>query len=133
MSRQSSGSNCRARRVESTRSQNSTVSCRRSASGTCGVATDGAVWTACAVRRVGRGLCLGEARSGLRRRRAPSPDQDSALLVTGQLFGRDDFVFQVFEVVVVQVEAAFEGPVRHPPLTPEQVKHLGQEFIKGHD
>ena len=85
------------------------------------------------MRRVGRGLRLGEARSGLRRRRVPSPDQDSALLVTGQLFGRDDFVFQVFEVVVVQVEPAFEGPVRHPPLTPEQVKHLGQELIKGHD
>src|SRR5438132_9529421 len=85
------------------------------------------------MRRIGCSLRVGEARSGLRRRRAPSPDQDSALLITGQLFGHDDFVFQVFEVIVVQVEPTLEGSVRHPPLTLEQVKHLGQELVKGHD
>ena len=37
----------------------------------------------------------------MRRFRATGPDQDSALLIYGELFGRNDFVFEIFEIVVI--------------------------------
>src|SRR5439155_23792857 len=37
-----------------------------------------------------------------------------------------------FEVVLVEVEAALERPIRHPPFAPQQFKHLGQDLVKRH-
>ena len=51
-------------------------------------------------------------------RSVTSPDQHGAIFIHCKLFGPDDFGFQVFQVVLVEVEAAFECPVGHPPFTP---------------
>src|SRR5215467_14230277 len=81
------------------------------------------------VRQWGALLVTDERRG---HRRIPGPDQHSASLVHGELFGLDDFSFEVFEVVLVEVEAALERPIRHPPVAPQQVKHPGQDLVKRH-
>src|SRR5262249_5228620 len=44
----------------------------------------------------------------------------------------DDFSLQVFKVVLVEVKATLERPIRHPPIAPQQVQHLGQDLVKRH-
>jgi hypothetical protein len=44
----------------------------------------------------------------------------------------NQFLFQVVEVVVVNVKPSFQRPIGHPPLALEQVENLGEEVIEGH-
>ena len=37
-----------------------------------------------------------------------------------------------FEVLLVEVEAALERPIRYSSFVPEQLKDLGQDLVKGH-
>src|SRR5262249_2042554 len=62
----------------------------------------------------------------------PAPDQHGTVLIHSELLGLDDLSFKVFEIVLVEVEAALQRPIRHPPVAPQQVKHLGQELVKRH-
>ena len=81
--------------MESTRSQNITVSWRRSASGV-GGATGAA--SPCAGETSGvAGSGTGEAVARCAGR-PTSPDQHSALFIHGQLFGVDQVFFEVFQV-----------------------------------
>jgi hypothetical protein len=61
-----------------------------------------------------------------------SPDQHFTVLIDGEPFRIDDFSFQIVEVRVIEIESALEGTVRQPLLTLQQLKDLGQEFIKRH-
>src|SRR5262245_37692493 len=44
----------------------------------------------------------------------------------------DEFVLQVFEILVVQIEPAFERSVRDTLFPLEQDEDLGEHFIEGH-
>ena len=80
-------------------------------------------------RKDGVGLCLDGRRW---RPRCPSPDQDVPSLVAGKFLCFDEFGFEVFEVLIIEVEASFEGPIRDAPLALEHVNHTGQDFVKRH-
>jgi hypothetical protein len=41
-----------------------------------------------------------------------SPDQYRAFFIHGKSFGFDQFVFEVFEILVIEVKAAFQGSIR---------------------
>src|SRR5215831_3430626 len=85
-----------------------TVSCRRSASGGEGAEERGyCLWVTC-------------------------PDQYGAFFVRGKSFGFDHFVFEVFEIFVIEVEASFQGAIRDPFFPLEQFEDLGEHLIEGH-
>jgi hypothetical protein len=44
----------------------------------------------------------------------------------------DDFGLDVFEVLVIQGKAAFEGAIGKPLFLLEQLQDLGQELVKVH-
>jgi hypothetical protein len=83
-------------------------------------------------RRVGElgALLVADRRRGCCR--SPTPDQHDTILVNRELFGLDDFGLQVFEVLLVQIDASPDSPVRYPPVVPEQFKHLGQDLVERH-
>src|SRR5439155_8711418 len=58
--------------------------------------------------------------------------QPSASLIDNLRRGEKDFVFQVFEVVVIEVKTSFEGTIGYPSLAFEEVNDLGKNFIEGH-
>ena len=93
--------------VESTTSQNITVSCLHSASAV-GGATEGLALSRRDVRRSrqrnwrGGCPCAG---------RPTCPDEHSAVLIHCQLFGVDHVLFEVFQDLVVELEPALECPV----------------------
>jgi hypothetical protein len=45
----------------------------------------------------------------------------------------DQFFLQVFEVVVIQSEAALQRPVGYPPLALEELNNLLQNVIERHN
>jgi acyl-CoA thioesterase FadM len=42
------------------------------------------------------------------------------------------FVLEVFEVVVVNVKPSLQRPIRHPPLALEQIEDWGEDVIEDH-
>jgi hypothetical protein len=56
--------------------------------------------------------------------RATRPYQHFTVFVDGQALGLDELGFQVLQVLVVKVEAAFERTIGSPPLALEQLEHL---------
>ena len=44
-------------------------------------------------------------------RRAPPPDQDFPVLIVRYLFGVDQFRFQIFQILIIQLEAPFQRAV----------------------
>jgi hypothetical protein len=61
-----------------------------------------------------------------------SPDQYRAFFVHRQSFGFDQFVFEVFEILVIEGKPSFQGSIRDPFLPLEQFKDLGENVIEGH-
>jgi hypothetical protein len=61
-----------------------------------------------------------------------NPHQPSTTLIDYLRSGEKDFVFQVVEVVVIEVTASLEGTIGYPSLAFEQFKDLGEHFIEGH-
>jgi hypothetical protein len=47
------------------------------------------------------------------------PHEDTILFIHRQMLGVDKFVFHIFQVVVIQIEAAFQCPVRDTLLSLE--------------
>jgi hypothetical protein len=66
------------------------------------------------------------------RARLPNPHQPSASLIDNLRRGEQDFVFQVFEIVVIDVKASFQRTIGHTSLTFEQCEYLVEDFIEGH-
>ena len=60
------------------------------------------------------------------------PDQHLAVLVHGQALGLDEFVLQVFQVVVIELELPLERAVGHAPLALEQLVYLRQDLLERH-
>jgi hypothetical protein len=44
----------------------------------------------------------------------------------------EDFILQVVEVVVIEVEASFQRTIGYTSLTFKQFECLGEDFIEGH-
>ena len=100
--------------MESTRSQNITVSWRRSASGGREVTSGDAGldrWLSPGQKALWS--CLVEAETVFR---GPcdiaGPYQDTVFLVYRQLFGVDEFVFHRFKEVVIKLEAHLQSAIR---------------------
>jgi len=66
------------------------------------------------------------------RARFPNPHQPSASFIDNLRRGEQDFVFQVVEIVVIEVKSSLEGTIRYPPLAFQEVDNLGEHLIKGH-
>src|SRR4029453_15524058 len=65
-------------------------------------------------------------------RNVAGPDQDSAVLVHGHTLRLDDFVFQILQAGIVEVELPLGGVIRPAfPLAP-QLQDLMQHGIKVH-
>src|SRR2546422_9770656 len=62
----------------------------------------------------------------------PSPDQNSAILVSREALGMDNFFLEVFDVVVINRKASLECPIRHPSLTLEERNDLFENVVKCH-
>jgi hypothetical protein len=60
------------------------------------------------------------------------PDQHSAVFIDCYPFGIDEVCLEIFDVLVVQCEAALQHTIRHPPLALQQLPHLDQGLLKGH-
>jgi hypothetical protein len=54
-----------------------------------------------------------------------SPDQHSVILIQRDVLGVDELVLQRVKIRVVEVEPDFQCPVRHPPLSLEELADLG--------
>src|SRR5882724_4861962 len=84
-----------------------------------------------------RHVCEGGTRlllAGRRRCRwSPGPDQDFVLLVDGHPLGVNEFGLEILQVLVVEVEAAFERPIGDPSLALEQIAGLGEDLVECHD
>jgi hypothetical protein len=61
-----------------------------------------------------------------------NPHQPSAALIDYLRSGEQDFVFQVVEVVVIEVKASLEGTIGYSSLAFEEIDDLGKNFIEGH-
>jgi hypothetical protein len=60
------------------------------------------------------------------------PHQHRPVLVYRKPFGFNNFVFEVFEILVIEVETPLHGTIRDSFLPLEQCKYLGEDFIEGH-
>jgi hypothetical protein len=45
---------------------------------------------------------------------------------------KENFSFQVFQVLLIEVKSSLEGTIGDPPLAFEQVDNLGENLIEGH-
>src|SRR5262245_53982961 len=62
----------------------------------------------------------------------PRPDQEATVLISRELLGLDEFLFEGFEGLLIQVELELQCPVGHAlPLT-EQGNHLIEDGVKVH-
>jgi hypothetical protein len=69
--------------------------------------------------------CLGSGWDGLWQRSCIAcPDEDAALLIHRQAFRVYHFLFEAFEIRVIQVETQLEGEIREALFTCEQVDNL---------
>src|SRR5262245_5670557 len=74
--------------------------------------------------RKGTGVWRGFVSSG--------PHQHLAVLIGGDAPREYDFGSEIFEVIVVEIEAALERPVGDPALTLEKFEDLGQQLLERH-
>jgi hypothetical protein len=63
--------------------------------------------------------------------RCASPHETSALVIAHWVHVKE-FILQIVEVVVIEVEASFQRTVGYPSLAFEQCEYLGEDFIEGH-
>jgi hypothetical protein len=63
---------------------------------------------------------------------ATRPNQNFAVFVHGETLGLDDLHFQVFEVVIIEREAALQGAIGDAPLAPGKVEDLGEDLVEYH-
>jgi hypothetical protein len=86
--------------------------------------------------RVGqRGLGLHRRRSGsggCGRHRVARPDQDIASLIDRQALALDEFVLQIFQGRVVELELSLEGAVGQASATLEHGHRVVENLLKGH-
>ena len=47
--------------------------------------------------------------------------------------GKQNFFPQVREILIIHVEATFDGPIRDPPLALDKCEDLLQQLVKIHD
>src|SRR5437870_2318412 len=66
------------------------------------------------------------------RRSTPHPDQDFAILVNSESLALNDFVLQILEVGVIQIELPFEGAIGHTATALEHCDGLVQKLLKCH-
>jgi hypothetical protein len=59
------------------------------------------------------------------------PHETSTLVVSHGMHV-EEFILQVVEVVVIEVEASFQRTIRYPSLAFEEVDDLGKNVIEGH-
>ena len=71
----------------------------------------------------------GQALGGLR---ATRPDQDSTVLIDGEPLALDEFVLEILQIVVVEVELALERAIGHAPTALEHGDRLVEDLLKGH-
>src|SRR5262249_32540217 len=70
---------------------------------------------------------------GLRSRACfTSPDQHSPVLISSKLVDFNEFVFQRFKSLVVQVELDFERSIGRPPSVLEKGDHLVEDVVEIH-
>src|SRR5262249_55933084 len=62
----------------------------------------------------------------------PDPDQDSACLIGRKVLGLNEFLFEDFEGVVLQLELDLERPIRHALTLTEEGNHLIEDRVKVH-
>ena len=82
-----------------------------------------------------RWACPDRRRCGGWRRRCrhvAGPDQDVAILINGHLLGLDEFVLEIIEGVIVQLELPLERAIGHPAATLEHGQGLVENLLKGH-
>ena len=60
------------------------------------------------------------------------PDEDSALFIYRQAFRVNHFLFEAFEILVIQVETQLEGAIGEAFFTREQLDDLRQDLSKFH-
>ena len=76
---------------------------------------------------------LGSGWDGLWRRSGIAcPDEDSALLIHRQAFRVNDFLFESFEILVIQVKTQLERAIGEAFFTREQLDDLRQDLSKFH-
>jgi hypothetical protein len=81
----------------------------------------------------GTGLHQHRVSGGWRRsRRTTGPDQHGVVLVHRHLVHLDEFELDILNICLVQVELAFERPIRDPALALEQGHCLVQDLLEGH-
>jgi len=61
-----------------------------------------------------------------------SPHETSTLVITHRVYVKE-FILQIVEVVVIEVEASFQRTVGYPSLAFEEVNDLGKNVIEGHE
>src|SRR5262249_50372283 len=59
-------------------------------------------------------------------------DEDIAVLIHRQALALDKLGFEIFQIVVIETELPFQGPIGHPVAAPEQVHDLVEQGIKVH-
>src|SRR5262249_29395209 len=67
-----------------------------------------------------------------RGRGTAGPDQHGVVLVHRDPVHLDEFELDILDICLVQVELAFERPIRHPALALEQSNRLVQHLLEGH-
>ena len=67
-----------------------------------------------------------------RRCRPHRPDQDFAVFVHGQLLAVDEFLREILEKRVIEIELAFEGAIGQAPAALEHGNRLVQNLLEGH-
>jgi hypothetical protein len=60
-----------------------------------------------------------------------SPHESSTLVVSYWVHV-EEFILEVVEVVVIEVEASFERTIGDAALALEEVEYLGENLIEGH-
>jgi hypothetical protein len=62
----------------------------------------------------------------------PTPDENAAILVSRYALGMNNFIFQVFEVGIIEVIPTLDSAIRHASLALEDVDDLCKDVIEGH-
>src|SRR5919202_846267 len=77
--------------------------------------------------------CLGSGWDRLGQRSGIAcPNEDSALFIHRQAFRVNDFLFEAFEILVIQAETQLERAIGEAFFTCEQIDDLRQDLSKFH-
>ena len=75
---------------------------------------------------------VGEQGGERRHRRTPRPDQHVAILINRQALALDEFVLQIFEGRVVELELPLQGAIGQTPPALEHGDRVVKDLFKGH-